>query len=283
MIVKILEPKGYCGGVNNAINIAIKAKKENPNLEIYVLGMLVHNDFVVRSLESQGIHTIYQIDDIPDGQVIVFTAHGHDKKLDQLAKSKNLVIYDAVCPIVQKNLSLIDSEIKEGHQAIYIGIASHPETIAALSLSRDVLLYPVKGEFDFNEVKDESPLVVNQTTLNILELGNIHQEIRENVKKARIADEICSSTRTRQEAIKNLDSKDVDLIIVVGDQKSSNSLRLFEVAKLSHPEIDSVMISDASQLDVATIKHKKSIVIASGASVAHETIDAVCYKINSLN
>ena len=283
MKVKILEPKGYCGGVNNAINIAMKAKKDNPQLGIYVLGMLVHNDFVIRSLEKQGIHTVYQIDEIPDGQVIVFTAHGHDKKLNDLVKTKNLVVYDAICPIVRKNLLLIESEIEQGHQIIYIGIASHPETIAAISLSKNVLLFPINGGFDFNKIKDNSPLVVNQTTLNILELGNIHSEIKKRIPHARIADEICSSTRTRQEAIKTIDSKEADMIIVVGDSKSSNSMRLLEVARLSHPDIESIMISNADELDINIIKNKKSIVVASGASVSHETIDAVLNKINLIN
>ena len=91
MDVKILEPRGYCAGVNNAILIAIKAKQEHPNQDVYVLGMLVHNNQVVQNLESKGIMTAYDIKDIPEGSVIVFTAHGHDKKLDEIAKEKGLI------------------------------------------------------------------------------------------------------------------------------------------------------------------------------------------------
>lgn len=283
MKVEILEPKGYCSGVSHAIKLALQAKQEHPDLKIYVLGMLVHNDYVIEKLEQKGVHTVYSLDDIPRGQVIVFTAHGHDEKIDDLAKAKGLIIYDAICPIVKKNISTIKKELEDNHQLIFIGIPPHPETIAATSISADVLLYPVHGTFDFQQVKDPSPLVVNQTTLNILELDNIYKNIKKHIPLARMADEICFSTRKRQEAIKQLNDKEVDCIIVIGDKKSSNSTRLFEIAKMSHPTIPSIMISSARELDLTILKNKKHIVLASGASVAEETIDAVYERVNSLN
>ena len=282
MKVEILEPKGYCSGVSHAIKMASNAKEEHPDLHIFVLGMLVHNDFVIQKLEEHGIHTVYQLDDIPEGQVIIFTAHGHEEKLDELALAKNLIVYDAICPIVKKNIALIKKELETHHQIIYIGLPPHPETIAASSISEDVLIYPVHGEFDFKCVKDDSPLVVNQTTLNILELDDIYKDIRKNVPSARIADEICFSTRKRQEAIKQLDN-DIDCIVVIGDKKSSNSTRLLEIAKMSHPQIASYMVSNVDELDLGLLRNKKHIVLASGASVAIETIDAIYNKINSLN
>ena len=283
MQVEILEPKGYCVGVSHAISVALSAKKEHPECDIFVLGMLVHNDFVIQKLEEKGIHTVSSLDDIPFKNVVVFTAHGHDEKLDDLAKNKGLIIYDAICPIVKKNISIIKKELEEGHQIIYIGIPPHPETIAATSIDKNVLLYPVNGDFDFSKVNDESPLVVNQTTLNILELGDIHKNILRHLPKARIADEICFSTRQRQENIKNIDDKNVNMIIIIGDKKSSNSTRLWEVAKLSHPNIPSIMVSSNEDLDLSLIRNKKHIVLASGASVAEETIDAIYQTINSLN
>ena len=283
MRVEILEPKGYCVGVSRAISVALSAKKEHPECEVFVLGMLVHNDFVIQKLEEKGIHTAFSLDEIPAGNIVVFTAHGHDERLDDLAIKKGLIIYDAICPIVKKNISTIKKELEEQHQIIYIGIPPHPETIAATSIDDNVLLYPVTGEFGFSKVKDESPLVVNQTTLNILELGDIHKNILHHLPKARIADEICFSTRQRQENIKSIDEKDVDMIIVIGDKKSSNSTRLWEVAKISHPNITSIMVSSKDNLDLSLIRNKKHIVLASGASVADETIDAIYQTINSLN
>ena len=275
MDVKILEPRGYCAGVNNAILIAIKAKQEHPHQDVYVLGMLVHNNQVVQSLENKGIMTAYDIKDIPDGSVIVFTAHGHDKKLDEIAKEKGLIIYDAVCPKVRSNIQLMEKEISIGHQIIYIGLSNHPETIGAISTSKDVILYDVKTGINFSLIHDESPLVINQTTLNVLELEDIQQDILNHLPKARVSNEICSSTRRRQQAITELKEDEVDLIIVVGDKKSSNSTRLYEVARQSHPNVDSVMISSLEDLNKEALNNKKHIVISSGASVPNETIDAI--------
>ena len=275
MDVKILEPRGYCAGVNNAILIAIKAKQEHPHQDVYVLGMLVHNNQVVQSLENKGIMTAYDIKDIPDGSVIVFTAHGHDKKLDEIAKEKGLIIYDAVCPKVRSNIQLMEKETSNGHQIIYIGLSNHPETIGAISTSKDVILYDVKTGIDFSLIHDESPLVINQTTLNVLELEDIQQDILNHLPKARVSNEICSSTRRRQQAITELKEDEVDLIIVVGDKKSSNSTRLYEVARQSHPNIESVMISSLEDLNKEALNNKKHIVISSGASVPNETIDAI--------
>ena len=283
MKVKILEPKAYCAGVNRAILLALKAKKDHPDKDIYILGMLVHNNFVIDSLAKKGIRTVFSLDDIPNGNVIIFTAHGHDEKLNELAKNKGLIIYDAVCPKVQNNISIIKKELLDKHQIIFIGIKNHPETIAALSIDENVLLYDIHSKIDYSFIVDKEPLVINQTTLNILELSSIHQDIISHLPHARLLDETCSSTRDRQEAIRNIDNKDTDFIIVVGDTKSSNSTRLYEIAKISHPNIQSIMISSADELDLKIIKDKKSIVISSGASVPNEIIDEIVNKINSLN
>lgn len=255
MKVEILEPKGYCAGVTNAINLAIKAKNEHPNDDVFVLGMLVHNDFVINFLKNKGIivienskekGTVYdQTELLKEGSIVIFTAHGHTTSLHSLALSKKFVIYDAICPKVEQNIKTIENNLKNGHQAVYIGIKDHPEAEASLSLDNNVLFYDVKSSFDFNLVKDESPLVVNQTTLNVLDLNDIHNLILKNVPKARIENEICNATRRRQQAIIDL-KDDVDAIIVVGDKKSSNSNRLLEIAKTSHPNALALMVSDAS-------------------------------------
>lgn len=283
MKVKILEPKAYCAGVNRAIVLAQKAREENPNKDVYILGMLVHNNFVIESLNKKGINTVFDINDIPNGQVVVFTAHGHDERLDILAKNKNLIIYDAICPKVQNNLNLIKKEIAAHHQIIFIGIKNHPETNAAISIDENIFLYDIHEAFDYSFVKDKNPLVINQTTLNILELADVHKDIVSHLPNARLLDETCSTTRQRQEAIQNINEEETDFIIVVGDQKSSNSTRLFEMAKLTHPHIPSMMISTVDELDLSKIKDKKSIVISSGASVPNEIIDDIVSKLNELN
>ena len=277
MKVEILQPQAYCSGVNNAIHMALHAKRENPDREVYVLGMLVHNNYVVRHLEASGIKTVDSIDSIPDGQVIIFTAHGHKEALDAIAKDKNLIVYDSVCPKVLHNINLIKTNLTQKHQIIYIGQQGHPEAEACLSLSKNVILFHKNILKNYQLVFDDSPLVINQTTMNILDLEDIHKEILESFPHARIANEICGTTRLRQEAIKGID-KDVDLIVVIGDLKSSNTKRLLEIAMQCHPDIESVMISDADELKKVNWQNKNHIVISSGASTPQEIIDAVYNK-----
>ena len=278
MKVEILKPKAYCAGVSNAINLAYKAREENPKKKVYVLGMLVHNNFVVEELKKKDIQVALNIKGIPDGEVIIFSAHGHKRELDAVAKEKNLIVYDSVCPKVLSNMKLIEDNIKAGHNAIYIGQKGHPEAEACLSLYNKVILYTNNILNNYHIEEDDSPLIINQTTLSILDIKGIHEDILKAIPNARIANEICGSTRLRQEAILSLD-KDVDLIIVVGDNNSSNTKRLLEVAKASHPEVESLMIADASELDMRTCANKSHIVISSGASTPEDIIDAVYNKI----
>ena len=274
MKVEILKPKGYCAGVNAAINLAKKVREDNPDQDVFVLGMLVHNNFVVNELEKLGIHSVKDINEVPDGAILIFSAHGHKIEYDEIAKAKNLIIYDSVCPKVLHNINLIKENLKQGHQIIYIGQENHPEAEACLSLSKKVILYTKNILENHQCIFDKSPLVINQTTLNILDIKAIHDSILECIPNARIANEIYGTTRLRQEAIKNL-SDDVDLIIVVGDINSSNTRRLFEIAQQCHPEKESVMISSVDQLDKSILQNKNHIVISSGASTPEHIIDEV--------
>ena len=274
MKVVILKPKGYCAGVNSAIELAKQVRLDNPNKDVYVLGMLVHNNFVVRELEQCGVRSVNDINDVPNGSVLIFSAHGHKEELDLIAKNKNLIVYDSVCPKVLHNLNLIKENLSQGHEIIYIGQENHPEANACLSLSKKVILFHKNILKNYYLIQDDSPLVINQTTLNILDIKDIHEDILKVFPNARITNEICGSTRLRQEAIKNL-SKEVDLIVVVGDVNSSNTRRLLEIAKQCHPEIESIMISCAAQLDTRLLQNKNHIVISSGASTPENIIDEV--------
>lgn len=276
MKVEILEPKGYCSGVTNAINLALKAKEEHQNEDVYVLGMLVHNEQVISFLKEKNIQIIDKEDalSLKEGSIIIFTAHGHTKEMDKIALDKKFVVYDAICPKVKQNITLIENELKNGHKVIYIGVKNHPEAEAALSISENVHLYNKKDVFDYSKVDDDSPLVINQTTLNVLDLKEIHEDIISKIPHARLQDEICNTTRMRQKAISELPI-DVDLIIVVGDKKSSNTNRLLEIAKSTHKDVDSIMVSEVNELDTNILKNKNHVVISSGASTPVESINAI--------
>ena len=290
MKITVIEPKSYCAGVTNAINIALKAKQDYPKREIYILGKLVHNQLVINFLNEQGIKTIYQpnksyeelINTVPKQSILIFTAHGHDKKINDIALQHSLMIMDTTCPKVKHNLDLIEKELNEHHQVIYIGHKSHPETEAALSLDNNVLLYDVKFGFDYSKVSDPSPLVINQTTLNIIDIKNNFEDIKSHIPDARILEEICNTTRLRQEAVIALPD-DVDLIIVVGDIYSSNTKRLYEIARMAHPETISVMVSELHELNLSLLKEKKHIAIASGASTPLSAIEEIVEYLEKLD
>lgn len=271
MKVELIKPQGYCAGVMNAIKIAGQAKKEHPNKDIFVIGMLVHNEQVVKELDEQGIKTINldKDDNLPStlkkGDIVIFSAHGHDEKLDEQAKNKSLIIYDCTCPIVRLNLQKIKDEVKRNHQIIYIGQKGHRETEAALSLSKNIALYDINSGLDFSLIKDASPLVINQTTLNFISLKEIHQEIKQVLPQSRIEDEICNATRQRQEAILKIEN-DTDLIIVVGDKKSSNCNKLFDIAKTKFLNASVYLIGNIDELKQIDLTNKKKAAVSSGAS-----------------
>ncbi|MCR5185380.1 MAG: 4-hydroxy-3-methylbut-2-enyl diphosphate reductase [Bacilli bacterium] len=281
MKVSILEPKGYCAGVAHAIKVALQAKEDYPNKNVYILGMLVHNHHVVNLLNDKGIKMVKSFDSIGDGDVIVFNADGHSKEQREIAESKHLIIYDAICPKVASNLKKIVDEITSGHQVIYIGQEHHQETQIAIGVIEGVCFYDEKKKFDYSLIKDPSPFVLNQTTLNSLDIVNLHKDILSHIPGARISNEICPTTRKRQEAVQYLDD-DVDAVIVVGDQVSSNSKRLFEIAKSTHPNIDVFMVSDPEEVDVEALKNKKHIAISSGASTPRDVIDIIYQNLITL-
>ena len=280
MKVTILQPKGYCAGVTRAINIALKARKEHPNKNVYILGMLVHNHHVSNLLEINGIRITNDINIINKGDVLVFNADGHTYEQYQEALRKELITYDAICPKVEKNLKKIKEENSNGHQVIYNGQSHHQETQIALSVSDNIVLYDDKAGIDWSKVNDDSPFVLNQTTLNSVEILNLYEDIKKHVESVRISNEICPTTRLRQEAVINI--KDADAIIVVGDQVSSNSKRLFEIAKKFHPNSLVIMVSDVNELPLNELKNKNHIAISSGASTPSDVIDLIYQKLINL-
>ena len=279
MKVELVKPQGYCGGVTKAIEMAFKAKKENPNQKIYVLGALVHNQTVIDDLTKHGIITILDkdisrfLEDINDG-VVIFTAHGHDEKLEEKVKRKGLKYYDATCPKVIDNANKIRAELKAGHQVIYIGQSGHKETEAVLSISKDISLYDIKLLFNYQLITDKSPFVINQTTLNYFSLKDVHNDILSHLPQARIANEVCVASRKRQEAVANI-NQDTDLIIIVGDKTSSNTKKLYEIAISTHPNAICYFVHDLLDLKQKELYGFKKATISSGASTPSYVVDEI--------
>ncbi len=278
MKVEKMQPYGYCSGVLRAISLAHKAKEEHPNEKVYVLGMLVHNQEVIDELSKKGIISVPSLDDLQDGSVVVLSAHGHSKSTYQICDDKHLQLYDATCPKVQHNIDLIKKTQKP---IIYIGIKKHDEALAALSYSNNVLFYDMNDEFGFKPCNDEI-IVINQTTINSSSLKGIYAKIKSFYPNARIENEVCNATRLRQQAIIEA-SNDIDCFVIVGDKASSNTNRLFEIAKTTHPDSCVIMVSNVSEIDCNALKNKKCILVAGGASTPPSTIDAIFDYLNNIS
>ena len=279
MKIDIIQPSGYCFGVMNAINEAIKIKENYPFNNVYVLGELVHNEDVISFLNNHDIHTLVVnnneeeiLKNLNTNDILIFSAHGHNEKLDELLKNKKITFFDTTCKNVRKNLDLIKENIDKG--IIYIGKENHAETKAAISISNKVVLYDLDKGVDFSKITFKEPIIINQTTLSFLELNNIHKEILENIPKANIIDEICPVTRIRQENIINL-KKDYDLLIIIGSKTSSNTNKLCELALKYHQNKKVLMIGSKKELFNFDLSNYQHVAIFSGTSTPNEIINEV--------
>ena len=277
-MISLLKPIGHCFGVLKAIEIAKKTKEQYIDRNIYVFGLLVHNEEVVKELDKLGIKTIEMneanaielLNKFTNNDVVIFTAHGHPQAYEDILKKNNVTYVDATCSKVKDCFNII----KEADEVIYIGKNHHPETVAALTMNNNAHLYDISGApFDYSKLKNDHPLVINQTTLSFLELESIHQEIKAKLPNAIFHDEICNATLLRQQAIKEL-SDDIDTIVIVGSKKSSNTMKLYDLAKHIHPYKQTILVNNVDELIKMSLKFNK-VVIASGTSTSIETINKI--------
>ncbi|MFA5503550.1 MAG: 4-hydroxy-3-methylbut-2-enyl diphosphate reductase [Erysipelotrichia bacterium] len=290
MKITIIKPIGYCFGVTEALKIAKRAKLEHPTKEVTIIGMLVHNEQVIKQLEESGIKTLYEkgksylelLQEVEDHSVVVFSAHGHDVQMDDVARKKSLIVYDAICPKVKMNLELVLKELANKKKIIYIGQKEHPETIGVLSLSKEIILYD-DNLLNNNQIStNQSILVINQTTLNYLNLQETFEKIKAKFPNSTILGEVCSASRLRQQAIERI-APDVDALLVVGSKKSSNTNKLIEIANQAHPTLETHLVLTLEDVKALPLKNKKHIAVASGASTPLETIDVISKYLNNLS
>ena len=274
-MITLLKPIGHCFGVLKAIEIAKETRKKYVDKNIYVFGLLVHNEEVVKELENNSIKTVMMNEDnaidvlnkFTSNDVVIFTAHGHPEIYEDILKKNNVTYVDATC----KKVKDCFTAIKEAKEVIYIGKNHHPETVAALTMNKNAHLYDISsGSFNYDNLKTNSPLVINQTTLSFLELDAIHKEIKNKLPNAIFHDEICDATLLRQKAIKDI-KDDVDTILIVGSNKSSNTMKLFDLAKSLHKNKQVVLVSSLGELKKNNIICH-NVVIASGTSTPIKTI-----------
>lgn len=267
MEVKAIVPRGYCKGVVRAIDIAKKASQEDG--PVYILGMIVHNQYIVNALEDLGVKTIdYKgktrlelLDDIEKGTVII-TAHGASDQVFCKAKEKGLNVIDASCLDVIKTHDLIKDKLNQGYEILYIGKDGHPEAEGAISIDQEhIHLITKKGDID-NRDPYKHYIITNQTTMSLYDVFDLCEYAKEKLPYVEIAKETCTATKIRQEAIKSIDD-DIDIVFIVGDPHSNNTQKL---ASIAGQDKDVYMIESIEDLDISVLKGKKKVAVSSGAS-----------------
>lgn len=281
--ITLAEPRGFCAGVDRAIAIVEKAL-EKYGSPIYVRHEVVHNEFVIENLKRKGAIFVEDMEDIPKGSHVIYSAHGVSKLVRKKASDFNLVPIDATCPLVTKVHKEVIQQNKKGHIIIMIGHEGHPEvdgTMGQVDDNDKTFLVQNLGDIDRLRIKNTEKIsYVTQTTLSIDETKEIINKLKTkypNISGPNKSD-ICYATQNRQDAIKSL-IKDKELIIVVGSSNSSNSSRLAELAK--QEGVESVLVGNIESFDLSILLNKKKIGITAGASAPEILVKNLIKKIKS--
>lgn len=273
--VLLISPRGFCAGVDRAINTVEEAIKVF-GTPLYVKHEIVHNKVVCDELRSKGAIFVEEVSEIPEGSVCVFSAHGIAPSVREEAKARNLYTIDATCPLVTKIHIELNRFAREGKEILYIGHKGHPEAVGVMGV-RPEITHLVDGpeEAEQVQVKDQNNLVyLTQTTLSIDECMSTIKILKRRFPeiKSPPSDDICYATTNRQSAIKAA-SKSCDIILVVGSKNSSNSNRLVETAR--NLGVDAYLVDKLEDVDMKWFKNKKNLGISAGASAPEHIVKEI--------
>jgi 4-hydroxy-3-methylbut-2-en-1-yl diphosphate reductase len=278
--VLVVRPRGYCAGVERAVQ-AVEVALEQFGAPVYVRKQIVHNTHVVRSLEQRGAVFVEETEEVPEGAVVVFSAHGVAPQVRDDAKERNLRTIDATCPLVTKVHSEARRFAAQGYDILLIGHDGHEEVVGtAGEAPASIHLVDGPAESDSVQVRDPAKVAwLSQTTLSVDETKETVAALRERFPNLLDppSDDICYATQNRQTAVKQI-AADCDLLIVVGSANSSNSVRLVEVA-LDAGSRSSYLVDDASALDLAWLDGVTTVGVTSGASVPEDLVTGVLGKL----
>jgi 4-hydroxy-3-methylbut-2-enyl diphosphate reductase len=263
----IAAPRGFCAGVDRAIEIVEKAL-ERYGAPVYVRHEIVHNKYVVEGLKAKGAIFVKELDEVPDDAPVVFSAHGVPKVVPAEAKRRQLLYVDATCPLVSKIHRQAERQIEKGRHIIFIGHEGHPEVIGTMGQVEPGQMTLVETIEDVDKLpfdSDEELAYLTQTTLSVDDTREVIQALEwryPNISGPR-AEDICYATSNRQAAVKEL-AHDCELVLVIGAPNSSNSLRLVEVSeRLGTP---AKLIQRASEIDFAWLEGVETLGLTAGAS-----------------
>lgn len=282
MQVVLANPRGFCAGVDRAI-IIVEQALERFGAPIYVRHEVVHNKFVVDELKRKGAVFVEELDEIPAGNTVIFSAHGVSKDVRAEAEARGLRVFDATCPLVTKVHVEVSKLREKDREIVMIGHRGHPEVEGTMGQSKEgMYLVETPEDVERLQVKDPHKLAfVTQTTLSLDDAARVIAALKQRFPDivAPKSDDICYATQNRQDAVKIM-ARECDLVIVVGSPNSSNSNRLREVAQ--NNGVESYMVDNASHLQPEWLAGKKRIGVTAGASAPEVLVKEVIAKLNSL-
>ena len=286
MHVTLANPRGFCAGVDRAIDIVNRAL-EVFGTPVYVRHEVVHNKTVVDDLKARGAIFVDELNEVPDDTIVIFSAHGVSRAVQDEAARRQLKVFDATCPLVTKVHMEVIKFSKEGRECILIGHAGHPEvegTMGQFDTSNGGTIKLVEDEDGARTVQIDDPTTasfVTQTTLSMDDTARIIDILRERFPEIQgpRKDDICYATQNRQDAVKRL-AVAHDLVLVVGSPNSSNSNRLRELAVRLGSQ--SYLIDGPEQIDPAWVQAATAIAVTAGASAPENIVRAVCARLEEL-
>ena len=287
MQISLANPRGFCAGVDRAIEIVERAL-ELFGAPVFVRHEVVHNKYVVDGLRAKGAVFVEELDEVDDNSTVIFSAHGVSKAVRDEAARRNLRVFDAICPLVTKVHMEVGKYQDEGRECILIGHEGHPEVEGTLGQYRRddgkggmYLVESVEDVWSL-DVKDPDFLAfVTQTTLSMDDTALVIDALRErfpNIEGPKKED-ICYATQNRQDAVKKL-VQDSDLILVVGSQNSSNSSRLAEISQKAG--VPAYLIDNAAEINEAWLEGKQKIGLTAGASAPEILVEEVVKKLQGM-
>tara|TARA_B100000035_G_scaffold314347_1_gene330380 strand:+ start:805 stop:1743 length:939 start_codon:yes stop_codon:yes gene_type:complete len=274
--IKLANPRGFCAGVDRAIDIVNKAL-DIYGAPVYVKHEVVHNKVVVNDLKNRGAIFVEDIDEIPDDSLVIFSAHGVSSEVEERTKTRNLNFFDATCPLVTKVHMEVRKHAKANRDIILIGHNGHPEVEGTMGRhinSENSTIYLVQNEEEAEEINvnnEDNLALVTQTTLSVDETKSIISILKQRFPNIDVPkkDDICYATQNRQDAVKQL-ALESDFMIVVGSKNSSNSNRLRELGEKCGCK--SVLIDDFADLDLEDLNNFSNISITAGASAPESRV-----------
>jgi 4-hydroxy-3-methylbut-2-en-1-yl diphosphate reductase len=283
MRVLLANPRGFCAGVDRAIEI-VERSLQMFGAPIYVRHEVVHNRHVIEGLRALGAVFVEELHEVPDGATVIFSAHGVSKAVELEAKGRGLNVFDATCPLVTKVHLEVARYARDGREVILIGHAGHPEvtgTLGRFDTSRGGAIYLVQDLDDVArlQVRDPARLAfVTQTTLSVDDTATIVAALRERFPtlQAPRREDICYATQNRQDAVRQL-LQQCDVLIVVGSRTSSNSNRLRELAE--RMGVPGYLIDDADELQREWLDGRHTVGVTAGASAPERLVEQVVARL----